>query len=226
MLVRIAQLLGPDQVLQCRQALEAAPWADGNATSGQMSARAKHNLQLAEDDPVARALGATILQALNHSPAFVSAALPSRVFPPLFNRYDTGMGFGAHIDNAVRIALGGGRIRTDLSCTLFLSEPDDYDGGELVIEDTYGEHAVKLPAGDLIVYPASSQHRVEPVTRGARWASFFWVQSMVRADADRALLHDLDRAIIDTRLALGDDHPAALSLAGVYHNLLRRWAEV
>jgi PKHD-type hydroxylase len=226
MIVHLPQLLSPGEVARCRQTLEAAPWVDGNVTSGEMSAQAKANLQAPEDHPRARALGELILAALNRSPGFVSAALPSRVFPPLFNRYDVGMTFGAHVDNAVRIAIGGGRIRTDLSCTLFLPDPADYDGGELVIEDTYGEHAVKLAAGDLVVYPASSLHRVNPVTRGSRWAAFFWVQSMVRADADRNLLWDLDRAIIATRSDLGDDHPAALSLTGVYHNLLRRWAEV
>lgn len=226
MIVRIPDLLSPGEVAQCRKVLEATPWVDGNVTSGEMSARAKLNLQVPEDHPQAQALGGLILQALNRNATFIAAALPSRVFPPLFNRYDEGMTFGAHIDNAVRIAIGGGRIRTDISCTVFLTDLSEYDGGELVIEDTYGEHAVKLPAGHAVVYPAESIHRVAPVTRGARWSSFFWIQSMVRADADRALLWQLDQNIMAVRTALGDDDPAALGLTGVYHNILRRWAEV
>lgn len=226
MLVHIPQVLTAQQVVHCRKVLEQTPWVDGNITSGEMSAKAKTNLQVPEDHPEAKALGQIILAALNQSPAFVSACLPARVFTPLFNRYDAGMQFEAHVDNAIRIAIGGARIRTDVSSTLFLTDPADYDGGELVIEDTYGEQSVKLAAGDLILYPATSLHRVNPVTRGARWSCFFWSQSMVRDDGQRRLLWDLDQAIIETRGALGDEHRASLALTGVYHNLLRRWAEV
>lgn len=226
MLVRIAGLLGPQEVAYFREALEKAAWVDGNVTSGEVAALAKSNLQAPEDHPIARELGRRVLEALNRSPGFIAAALPSRVFPPLFNRYDAGMGFKAHVDSAVRIGAGGGRIRTDISSTLFLTPPGDYDGGELVIEDTYGEQRVKFDAGDLVVYPASSLHRVEPVTRGSRWASFFWTQSMVRDDGERRLLYELDLAVQEARAALGDEHHAAVALTGVYHNLLRRWAEV
>jgi PKHD-type hydroxylase len=226
MLLRIPDVLTAQEVAHCRKVLEQTPWVDGNATSGEMSALAKDNLQAPEDHPEAKALGNLVMAALNRCPAFMAAALPSRVFPPLFNRYDAGMRFEAHVDNAIRIALGGGRIRTDVSTTLFLTDPADYDGGELVIEDAYGQQAVKLAAGDLILYPATSLHRVNPITRGSRWSCFFWSQSMVRDDGQRSLLYDLDQAIIETRAALGDKHRAALSLTGVYHNLLRRWAEV
>ena len=226
MLVRIAGLLGPQEVAYFREALEAAAWVDGNVTSGEVAALAKTNLQVPEDHPTARELGRRVLEALNRSPSFIAAALPSRVFPPLFNRYDVGMGFKAHVDSAVRIGAGGGRIRTDISSTLFLTPPGDYDGGELVIEDTYGEQRVKFDAGDLVVYPASSLHRVEPVTRGSRWASFFWTQSMVRDDGERRLLYELDRAVQEARAALGDEHHAAVAMTGVYHNLLRRWTDV
>ena len=228
MLVGIERLLDADQVAHVRSVLEAAPWTDGRATAGEQSAKAKRNLQVPEDDPRARELGELILGALGRNPAFVSAALPLKVFPPLFNRYDEGMRFDAHVDNAIRHvkAAGGMRIRTDVSSTLFLTPPEDYDGGELVVEDTYGEHAVKLNAGDLIVYPASSLHRVEPVTRGSRWAAFFWSQSMVRDDGQRALLHDLDGSIQAVRAELGDGHEACRSLTATYHNLLRRWAEM
>lgn len=226
MLVHIPALLTADEVEHCRRVLQQTPWVDGNITSGEMSARAKRNLQVPEDHPEAKALGGLILAALNRSPQFVAAALPSRVFTPLFNRYDAGMKFDAHVDNAIRIAVGGARIRTDVSSTLFLTDPAEYDGGELVVEDSYGQHAVKLLAGDLILYPSTSLHRVNPITRGSRWSCFFWSQSMVRDDGQRTLLHDLDQAIIETRAALGDDHRASLALTGVYHNLLRRWAEV
>ncbi|MEI9965381.1 MAG: Fe2+-dependent dioxygenase [Caulobacteraceae bacterium] len=228
MLVRVEKLLGPDEVAHCRGVLEGAQWADGRITAGEQSAKAKFNLQVPEDDPRARALGETILGALGRNSTFVSAALPLKVFPPLFNRYDEGMRFDAHVDNAIRHvkAAGGLRLRTDVSSTLFLTPPEDYDGGELVVEDVYGEHAIKLEAGDLIVYPATSLHRVEPVTRGSRWAAFFWSQSMVRDDGQRALLYDLDRSIQAVRAELTDDHPAARSLTATYHNLLRRWAEM
>jgi PKHD-type hydroxylase len=226
MLHAIERVLTADQVREFRQVLGATAWVDGRVTAGAQSAEAKHNLQVPEEAPEARRLGEIILGALGRHEAFVSAALPLRVFPPLFNRYDEGMGFGAHVDNAIRFSPQGVRIRTDLSATLFLSDPDEYDGGELVIEDTYGEHAVKLNAGDLALYPSTSLHRVEPVTRGSRWASFFWIQSMVRDDGRRAQLHALDRAIAETRAALGDRHAAVLNLTASYHNLVRTWADV
>ncbi len=227
MLARIEGLLDAEAVAHCREVLEAAPWVDGKVTAGEQSAKAKRNLQVPEDHPAARELGELILGALGRNPDFVSAALPLRVFPPLFNRYDAGMAFDAHVDNAIRhVKAANLRIRTDVSATLFLTPPEDYDGGELVIQDTFGEQRVKLPAGDLVVYPASSLHRVEPVTRGSRWASFFWTQSMVRDDGQRALLYDLDRSIQSVRGELSDAHEAAGSLTAVYHNLLRRWAEV
>lgn len=214
----------------CRSVLEGAAWGDGRATAGAQSALAKNNLQVPESAPEARALGDLILGALGVNETFVSAALPLRVFPPLFNRYDVGMGFGAHVDNTIRFAKPEGsapvRYRTDISATLFLTEPEDYDGGELAIQDAYGEQAVKLAAGDMVVYPASSVHRVETVTRGSRWASFFWAQSMVRDDGRRALLYDMDRAIQRLTPVVGQGDPSLVDLAGVYHNLLRQWAEV
>jgi len=225
MLLQIPEVLSPEQVAHCRQALDAADWADGRITAGYQSAQAKHNQQLPEDSAVARELGDSILAALQRSPLFMSAALPLKVFPPLFNRYAGGHSFGSHVDNAIRPVRGTGhRVRTDLSATLFLAAPDEYDGGELVIEDNYGTHAVKLPAGHLVLYPASSLHLVKPVTRGARVASFFWIQSMVRDDGQRTLLYDLDRATQQVHRDLPDS-AAALGLTGVYHNLLRRWAD-
>ena len=226
MILTIPGVLDVADVAHCRSLLEDAAWVDGKVTAGAQSARAKTNLQIPEAAPLARALGDLILERLGRNAAFISAALPARVFPPLFNRYDEGMGFGAHIDNAIRF--GGEhrqRYRTDLSCTLFLSQPEDYDGGELVIDGVCGAQSVKLAAGDLVLYPASTVHRVAPITRGSRWASFFWVQSMIRADAQRDLLWDLDRAIIDARAALGDEHETVIRLTGTYHNLLRMWAE-
>ena len=226
MLLQIPDLLDAAQLARCREALDAADWADGRITAGYQSARAKDNAQLPEDSPVARELGELVLGALQRNALFVSAALPLKVFPPLFNRYAGGQSFGSHVDNAIRPIRGTPhRVRTDLSATLFLSAPDEYDGGELVIEDTYGTHAVKLPAGHLVLYPASSLHLVRPVTRGARVASFFWVQSMVRDDAQRTLLYDLDRAVQEVHRDLPDS-AAAVGLTGVYHNLLRRWADV
>jgi PKHD-type hydroxylase len=226
-LLRLSRLLAPEQVAHCREALAGGAWADGRETAGAQSRLAKRNLQLPEDAPQAESLGALILDALAANPAFMAAALPLKVFPPLFNRYGLGMGFGDHIDNAVRASpVTGARYRTDLSCTVFLSEPGEYDGGELVIESGLEPARVKLPAGDAILYPATSVHRVEPVTRGERLAAFFWVQSMVADATRRALLHDLDRAIAAARADLGDAHAAAVSLVGVYHNLVRMWAEV
>jgi len=225
MLLRIPEVLGPDDVADVRSRLHAADWADGRITAGYQSATAKHNLQLPEDSPVARELGDRILAALQRCPLFVSAALPLKVFPPLFNRYGPGHAFGSHVDNAIRpIRHTPHRVRTDLSATLFLSEPDSYDGGELVIEDTYGTHAVKLAAGDMLLYPATSLHQVRPITRGERIASFFWIQSMVRDDGQRTLLYDLDRATQQVHRDLPDS-AAAVQLTGVYHNLLRRWAD-
>ena len=226
MLLRIPNVLTPAELAYCRERLEAADWVDGRATAGQGSAKVKRNTQLPEEGEVASELGDLILTALEANPLFVSAALPSRVFPPLFNRYGPGDGFGAHVDNAIRQGLEAEtRIRTDLSCTLFFSAPDEYDGGELAIDDTYGTHRVKLAAGDMVLYPSTSLHAVTTVTRGYRYASFFWLQSMVREDAQRALLFDLDRAI----QGIGADHPehaSVVPLTGIYHNLLRRWAEI
>jgi PKHD-type hydroxylase len=225
-LLQIPDVLTREQVARARQLLASAAWIDGRVTAGPQSARVKENSQLAESDPVARELGAMVLSALGRNPLFLSAALPLKVFPPLFNRYAGGQSFGNHVDNAVRqVNETGMRLRTDLSATLFLSEPEDYDGGELLIEDTYGVHSVKLQAGHLVLYPSSSLHNVQAVTRGARVASFFWVQSMIREDAERTLLFDLDTAI--QRLTLDmPDHPSAVQLTSVYHNLLRRWADV
>jgi len=226
-MLHIPKLLTPEQVRHCRDVLGTAAWIDGRVTAGEQSGRAKHNLQVPEDAPEAKALGEVVLAALAGNPYFMSAALPLRVFPPLFNRYGEGMGFGAHIDNAIRVSpITGGRYRTDLSCTIFLTDPDRYGGGELVIEDGLSPRRVKLPAGDMILYPATAVHRVEPVTRGERLASFFWVQSMVADAGQRELLHGLDQAITSVRGDLGDENPAAVSLVGVYHNLVRRWSRV
>lgn len=226
MLLQIPDVLTAEQVAEVRRALEGAEWVDGRVTAGHQSMRAKDNMQLPEGGAVARQLGDLVLAALERSPLFMSAALPLKVFPPLFNRYEGGQSFGNHVDNAIRQVAGTPhRVRTDLSATLFLAAPDEYDGGELLVEDTYGVHSVKLPAGHLILYPATSLHRVEPVTRGARLASFFWIQSMVRDDGERTLLFDLDTAI--RRLASdAPDHTSVVELTSVYHNLLRRWADV
>jgi PKHD-type hydroxylase len=226
MLLHIPDILTAEQVAHCRQKLDEADWVDGRVTAGHQSARAKDNMQLPEDHPAACELGELILTALQNNPLFMAAALPLKVFPPLFNRYQGGQSFGTHVDNAVRQVTGTPhRVRTDLSATLFLASPEEYDGGELSVEDTYGLHNVKLPAGHLILYPASSLHHVRQVTRGARLASFFWIQSMVRDDGQRTLLFDLDMAI--QRIS-GEtpDHPSVIQLTGVYHNLLRRWADV
>ena len=226
MLLPIPEVLTSQQVAEARQILDEAEWVDGKVTAGHQSARAKDNMQLPENHPFARQLGETILTALGQNALFVSAALPARVFPPLFNRYQGGQSFGTHVDNAIRQVSGTGhRIRTDLSATLFFSQPDEYDGGELIVEDTYGVHQVKLPAGHMILYPSTSLHHVTPVTRGSRLSSFFWIQSMVRDDGQRTLLFDLDTAI--QRIHPAKPHDAAVvQLTGVYHNLLRRWAEV
>lgn len=227
MMVHIPGVLSPEQVAECRQLLQQAQWIDGKATAGFQSAMRKDNMQLPQDSAQARQMGELILQALSRNPLFISAALPSKVFPPLFNCYQGGQSFGLHVDNAVREVPGTGeRIRTDLSATLFFTSPDEYDGGELLVEDTYGAHSVKLPAGDMILYPSTSLHRVSPVTRGARVCSFFWLQSMVRDDGQRSLLFDLDSSIQQLNRELGAGHSSSVQLTGVYHNLLRRWADV
>ncbi len=226
MLLCIPSVLTPEEVADFRARLAEADWADGNATAGEQSRLVKKNRQLPETSPVARELGDRIIDALGRSPLFVSAALPLRTFPPLFNRYGEGEGFGTHIDNAIRPVRGTHtRVRTDLSATLFLSGPDEYDGGELIIEGPFGGQSVKLNAGDMVLYPGSSLHQVTPVTRGERIASFFWIQSMVRSDADRALLFDLDQAIQEQARRSGQGDPLTVQLTGVYHNLIRRFAD-
>ncbi len=223
MLLHVPKVLTADELATVRARLASARWGDGRVTAGHQSARVKANLQLAETGAEARELGALVLKALERNALFMSAALPALVYPPLFNRYEAGMNFGAHVDNAMRLVPGmARRLRTDVSATLFLSEPTDYDGGELIVQDTYGTHGAKLPAGDLILYPATSLHRVAPVTRGARLAAFFWVQSMVKDDAERQMLFDLDRAIIEMG---APDSAAALRLTALYHNLVRKWGE-
>lgn len=224
MMVRIP-LMTKDQVALIRKRLDAAQWVDGRVTAGEQSARVKRNLQLPQDSRDAREIGEMILDALSLSPLFISAALPLKVFPPLFNRYEGGGNFGNHVDNAIRHIPGTPhRIRTDLSATLFFSEPEEYDGGELIIEDSFGSHAVKLPAGEMVLYPSSSLHRVTPVTRGARVASFFWLQSMVREDDRRRILFELDQSIQKLGTDV-PDHPSVVELTHVYHNLLRTWAD-
>jgi PKHD-type hydroxylase len=226
MMVHIPNVLAPEQVARCRDVMVKAAWVDGRVTAGHQSEKVKNNLQLPETSPEARELGEMVMAALGRSPLFFSAVLPKQVFPPLFNRYDAGMTFGPHVDNAIRGYLNTSlQIRTDVSATLFISEPADYDGGELVVSDTYGQHGVKLPAGDMIVYPGTSLHHVTPITRGSRIASFFWIQSMVRNDTQRNLLFDLDMAII--RLTRDHpQHPSVVELTSIYHNLLRQWTEV
>lgn len=226
MLIEIPALLSADEVARVRDIIDGAEWVDGNATSGAQSALAKRNEQLPEGGEAHRAAGAIVLDALARSPLFVAAALPLKVFPPLFNRYAGGQAFGAHVDNAVRIQRGSDfRIRSDLSMTVFLEDPDAYDGGELVVEERFGEQRVKLRAGHGVLYPSSSLHRVEPVTRGRRVASFFWVQSMVRDDGARRILFEMDQAVQRLAGQLGQDDRSVIELTGVYHNLLRRWAD-
>jgi PKHD-type hydroxylase len=225
MMLHIPNVLTPAQVAQCRDVMVKANWVDGNVTAGHQSRQVKYNLQLPEDSQTARELGDMVVKAIYRSPLFMSAVLPKQVFPPLFNRYDAGMTFGSHVDNAIRShSTLPVRIRTDVSATLFISEPDDYDGGELTVEDTYGAHSVKLPAGDMIIYPGTSLHNVTPITRGSRIASFFWIQSLIRDVSHRALLFDLDMSII--RLTQDHpNHPSLVNLTAVYHNLLRQWSE-
>ena len=226
MLIAVPDVLDPAEVARVRRIIDAAEWIDGNATSGPQSALAKRNEQLPEDCAAAREAGGIILDALGRSALFVAAALPLKVFPPLFNRYAGGQDFGLHVDTAIRIKRGSDfRIRSDLSATLFLADPEIYDGGELVIEDQFGPQSVKLPAGHMVVYPASSLHRVAPVTHGVRVASFFWLQSMVRDDGARRILFDLDQGVQAVAAAQGMADPATIRLTGGYHNLLRRWAD-
>ncbi|BBL57050.1 Fe2+-dependent dioxygenase [Methylomonas koyamae] len=227
MLIEIPEVLNADELNQVRAILADAAWADGLITAGSQSAQVKNNWQLPEQSEQSAAARAVLLAALNRNALFLSAALPKRIFPPLFNRYEGKHNtFGNHIDNAVRhCPVTGQRVRTDLSATIFLADPDSYDGGELVIEDTYGQHAVKLAAGDMVLYPGSSLHRVEPVTRGARVASFFWLESMVRETERRRLLFEMDMAVLQLRNTGGDSEPV-VNLTGCYHNLLRMWAEV
>ncbi|HUO87925.1 MAG TPA: Fe2+-dependent dioxygenase [Rhizomicrobium sp.] len=225
MLLHVPDVLTKEELATVRERLSAASWADGRATSGHQSVRVKVNLQLPEESAEARELGQIVVRALERSPLFMSAALPVFVYPPLFNKYEPGMNFGAHVDNAVRAVPGTRRrLRTDVSATLFLSGPDEYDGGELIVQDTYGTHSVKLAAGDLILYPATSLHRVAPVTRGARIASFFWIQSIVKEDAERTMLFDLDRSIVELAQN-APDSATVLRLTALYHNLVRKWGE-
>ena len=227
MLICVPDVLSKAEVAEFRAAMDAADWEDGRATAGGQSAMVKKNEQLPPSSDIARQLGQAVIKALVANPLFVSAAIPKQIFPPLFNRYGVGQHFGVHVDNAVRgDQLTGARIRTDLSVTLFLSEPEDYDGGELIIEDYYGSHRVKLPAGHLVLYPASSLHTVTAVTRGVRVASFFWLQSMVRDGHARSLIFDLDTAIQGLVQRVGRDDPELVKLTGIYHNLIRCWAEV
>ena len=227
MLIQVPEVLTAAEVAEVRRLIDSANWIDGNVTSGPQAALAKRNRQLPEDSPAANRAGDLVLDALGRHPLFMAAALPAKVWPPLFNRYAGGEQFGVHVDNAVRIKRGGvERLRSDLSATLFLSDPDSYEGGELTIEDTYGAHSIKLAAGDLILYPASSLHHVTPVTSGERTSSFFWIQSMVRDEAQRRVLFDMDLAVQRLAGELGQAHTSVVALTGTYHNLLRMWAEV
>lgn len=226
MLIRIPGVLAPEQVANFRKQLETADWQDGKGSAGYLSQRVKHNRQLADTDALGRQLGEQVLRALQATPLFLAAALPARILPPLFNSYEAGETYGPHVDGAIRPVTGTlHRIRTDLSATLFLSAPEDYDGGELVIEDAFGPRSIKLPAGDLVLYPGTSVHHVTPVTRGRRLASFFWIQSMVRDAHQRSLLFELDRATQQVAAGKGPGTPET-TLANIYHNLLRLWAEV
>jgi PKHD-type hydroxylase len=228
-LLHVEQVLNADELREARALLRRATWGDGRATAGVQSARAKNNEQLPQDSAESRALQQIVLGGLNRHAVFFSAALPKRVFPPLFNRYGgASNSFGDHVDNAVRFLPGGhgDRVRTDVSCTLFLADADEYDGGELVVDDTFGAQRIKLPAGDMVLYPGTSVHRVEPVTRGFRIASFFWLESMVRSDEARRLLYEMDAHLMRLRASVGETDPAVIGLTGTYHNLLRMWADV
>lgn len=226
MLIAIPELLSADEVADIRALIDAAEWIDGNATSGPQSALAKRNEQLPEDGDTAKRAGRMILEALGRSPLFFASALPLKIFPPLFNRYGAGQEFDTHVDNAIRLKRGSDfRIRSDLSITVFLEAPENYDGGELLVEDHYGVQRVKLAAGHAVLYPSSSLHRVTPVTRGTRVASFFWLQSMIRDAEERRILFDLDRSVQRLTGELGGKDRSVIELTGVYHNLLRRWAD-
>lgn len=225
MMLRIPALLTPEEVRECRQAMEAADWHDGRTTAGHLAARVKSNLQLPVDSPLAQKMGTLILDKLSRNPLYLSAALPLRVLPPRFNRYEGGGTYGNHIDNALFVIPGTAiKVRTDVSTTVFFSDPDEYEGGELVVEDTFGHQSVKLAAGDAILYPGTSLHRVNPVTQGTRYASFFWTQSLVQSDEQRRLLFDLDQSI-QQLTADCPDHPRLSALSGTYHNLLRMWSQ-
>ena len=225
MLLHVPNVLNADELAQLRQLMSKADWTDGKVTAGTQSAKVKRNIQLPETTADAEAARLIVLKALNRNALFFSAALPKKIYPPLFNQYRDGMDFGAHIDNAVRThAISGVHVRTDISCTLFIADPESYEGGELVVEDTYGHQMVKLPAGDMVLYPGTSLHHVRPVIKGARLASFFWVQSMIRDDAQRTLLFDMDAAIVTLRQQVGDN-AAVIRLTGNYHNLVRMWAD-
>ena len=228
MLLQIPKVLTSDEVRQAHAILARAPWADGRVTAGVQSAQVKNNQQLPEDCEEVRALQQLLLAGLDRQQSFFSAALPKHISPPMFNRYGGATNtFGNHVDSAVRyLPRGAGRVRTDISCTLFLADPDAYEGGELVVEDTFGTQRVKLPAGDMVMYPGTSVHRVEPVTRGFRVASFFWIQSMVRTDEQRRLLFDMDNNLIDLRIRMGETDPNVIGLTSTYHNLLRMWLDV
>ncbi len=225
MLIQIPEVLTKAQVAECRKVTDDAKWIDGRGTAGPLAAAVKANLQLPENSPEARRLGEMVLEGLFRSPLFVSFSLPQRILPPMFNRYGEGQFFGSHIDSSIRALPGGARMRTDLSITVFLAEPDEYDGGELVIEDSYGSHQVKLAAGSAVIYPATSLHHVKPVTRGFRVASFFWIQSMVRDERARILLYELDQTIQRLTGDLGIENAEVVRLTGIYHNLIRYWAE-
>ncbi len=226
MILTIPDVLSGEPLARAQALLNAAPWVDGKVTAGYQSGKVKSNLQIPEQDPAAQELGSIILRALENNPLFISAALPHRVFPPLFNQYSQGHFFGTHVDNAIRQVTGTPhRIRTDLSATLFFSTPEAYEGGELCIEDTYGVQSVKLPVGHMVLYPATSLHHVRPITKGTRTCSFFWIQSMIRSDAERTILFDLDTTI----QILNQENPDSqqpVRLTGIYHNLIRKWAEL
>jgi PKHD-type hydroxylase len=226
MLVTIPDVLTGEELAHIRKVLESTSWVDGRATAGDQAAKVKNNLQVPIDSPAAQELGQIVLRALARNPKFTTATLPLRVLPPMFNRYDVGMTFGAHVDGSIRTLPSGQRLRTDISSTLFLTPPEDYDGGELVVHDTYGAHSVKLPAGHMVVYPATSMHSVAPITRGSRWGSFFWTQSMVKDDWQRHMLYDLDMSIMSIRSRMSDEDTAVVGLLAHYHNLLRHWTEV
>ena len=223
----IPNVLSKEQVAEFRQMMETANWVGGKVTAGTLSASVKQNQQLSEQDPLTHHLSELVIQAIWKNPVFQAAALPCQIIPPLFNRYDEHESFGFHVDNSIRLIRGTAQqMRTDLSCTLFLSEPEEYEGGDLVIEDTYGYHEVKLPAGDIVLYPSTSLHEVSSIIRGTRFASFFWVQSMIRDDAERHMLFNLDQSIQSLRMQLGDQHEEVVKLTNLYHNLMRKWAEL